>query len=328
MSNNIQFDLQELISERSTKKHGFIDIAQKVDGSMVRIPYFIICGKDEGPLLLVDACNHGDEYEGSEGIIQALNELNPEQVKGTLVGIPALNLEAFNAGMRIAPIDWSYQDLNRAYPGNEKGLITSRIAHFYMHNFIRKADYVISFHGGGNSLYLDPLAAYLPPDTEVGKVTYEMAKAFGVKVLWRQQNLPFSGITTVEAQKFGVPAIIPEIGGHCVRHEHRQYYVDICSNGIKNVMVRFGMLQGKVPTVADQIDVELRYLHTDQGGIHKPLKKALDECREGEVLSEVHNLFGEKVGEVVAPFDGVIIGYWCYTTIHPGNWAFLYGKHI
>ncbi|MFH2130856.1 MAG: hypothetical protein ABIK68_10845, partial [bacterium] len=75
MSDSNQFNLQALIGERSVKKHGFIDIAQKVDGSMVKIPYFIICGQEAGPTLLVDACNHGDEYEGSEGIIKVLNEL-------------------------------------------------------------------------------------------------------------------------------------------------------------------------------------------------------------------------------------------------------------
>ena len=328
MPDAIEFDLPSLIGKRSAKEHGFIDLARKVDGAMVRIPYFVICGAQKGPVFLVDACNHGDEYEGSEGIIQVMNELRPEDIKGTLIGIPALNLEAFNAGLRIAPIDWSYQDMNRAYPGNENGLITSRIAHFYMENFIKNSDYIISFHGGGNSLYLEPLAAYMPPDTEVGKASYGMARAFGAKVLWRQQNLPFSGITTVESAKQGVPAIIPEIGGHCVRHEHRQYYVDICADGIKNVMRHVGMLDGDVPPADDAVDVELRYLHTHHGGIHKPLKKAMEACREGEVLSEIHNLFGEKVGEVIAPFDGMVIGYWCYTTIHPGNWAFLYGKRI
>lgn len=329
MTESAKFDLIEMIRERSTQKTGFIDIAKKVDGTTVRIPYIIICGKEEGPVFLTDACNHGDEYEGAEGIIKVAKNLRPEELKGTFVGIPALNLEAFSAGLRISPIDWSYQDLNRAYPGNEKGLITSRIARFYMEHFIRHADFFISFHGGGNSLYLEPLVTYMPPDTELGKTTYEMAQAFGVKVLWRMQNLPFSGVETVEAQKnYEVPGIIPEIGGHCVRHEHRDYYVDICANGIRNVMTRLGMLKGEAPRVENPVDVELRYIHTDQGGIHKPLKKPLEECKEGEVLSEVEDLFGNKVGEVVAPFDGVVIGYWCYTTIHPGNWAFLYGKRV
>lgn len=323
------FDLTSLIRERGVKKTGFVDIARKVDGTTVRIPYMIVCGEQDGPVFLTDGCNHGDEYEGAEAIIKTANRLRCEDLRGTFVGIPALNLEAFNAGLRIAPIDWSYQDLNRAYPGNETGLITSRIARFYMENFVRHADYLISFHGGGNSLYLEPLVTYMPPDTELGKTTYQMAKAFGVNVLWRMQNLPFSGVVTVEAQKsYGVPAIIPEIGGHCVRHEHRDYYVDVCANGIQNVMKRFGMLEGEVPDVQNPVDVELRYLHTDHGGIHKPLKRPLEDCRKGEALSEIHDLFGNKVGEVVAPFDGVIIGYWCYTTIHPGNWAFLYGKRV
>lgn len=114
MTEPASFDLPALIRERGVKKTGFVDIAQKVDGTTVRIPYFVVCGAEEGPVFLVDACNHGGEYEGAEGIIKAANRLRPEELRGTFVGIPALNLEAFNAGLRNAPIDWSYQDLNRA----------------------------------------------------------------------------------------------------------------------------------------------------------------------------------------------------------------------
>ena len=64
------FNYEELVQERGTKKFGYVNIAKKVDGSDIRIPYMIVTGKEEGRTLLVEACCHGDEYEGTEGLIK------------------------------------------------------------------------------------------------------------------------------------------------------------------------------------------------------------------------------------------------------------------
>ena len=41
------FNLEEIIAKRNQKLCGFIDLAQKVDSSQVRLPYMIVCGADE-----------------------------------------------------------------------------------------------------------------------------------------------------------------------------------------------------------------------------------------------------------------------------------------
>jgi len=326
-----KFDLQGILKQKGTKHQGFIEIARKVDGSSVRIPYIILVGAQDGPTLLVDCCHHGDEYEGAEGIIKITRELDPKDIKGALVTVPVINLEAFADGQRIAKMDWSFQDMNRAYPGDPEGLITKRITAFYRENFIAHADYMITFHGGGNSLYLEPLCAFAPSKKEgkTGETAYKLAKAFGVKVVWGNLgDAPFTGTTTTMSTQYDLPLIAPELGGQCVRHDLREENVNLCANGIKNVMMELDMLPGKPAKVEGQIEVGIRYLHTDEGGIHKPLKKVYEECKKGEVLSEITDLFGNKVGEVIAPYDGVVIGYWAYSTIHPGNWAFLYGSYL
>ena len=101
-----KFNLEEVIAKRNQKQCGFIDLAQKVDSSQVRLPYMIVCGAEDGPVLLVDCCVHGDEYEGAEAISRIYNQLDPAKMKGTFIGVPAVNLEAFNAGERVSPIDY------------------------------------------------------------------------------------------------------------------------------------------------------------------------------------------------------------------------------
>jgi len=328
---NKEFDFKALIKERGEKKKGFVELAQKIGGDQVKIPYIVVAGKKDGPTLLVDCGHHGDEYEGTEGIIKATEMLNPDELSGTLVAVPALNFEAMCDGQRVARIDWSFQDMNRAYPGNFDGQITKRVTAFYRENFIKNANYMISFHGGGNSLYLEPLAAFSPSDTstKLGAEASRLAHAFGVKVIWADIDAaPFLGAAITATNEFGIPMVEPEVGGQCVRHLHREENVNKCANGIINVMKAIGMLEGEPPKVEGQVDVGIEYLHTDEGGFHQPKKRPMEACKKGDVLSEITDLFGHKIGEVIAPYDGMVIGYWSYSTIHPGNWAFLYGRKL
>lgn len=322
------FDLHEAVKERGKKTCFYIDLAQKVDGSMVRLPCMIVTGEEDGPIMLADCCTHGDEYEGAEGIAAMFNQLDPKTLKGAFVGVPAVNLEAFNIGNRVAPIDWTYQDMNRAFPGNPEGLITTRIAHFYFNNFVKKADYLISFHGGGNGLYLEPLATYIPSGDPLYETTYRMARAFGVEILWEQADLPFGGVLSLEAAKAGIPCTIVELGGQGIRVEHRDEMIEIARRGIEGVMQEFGMLPGTPRRHAKPIDVKIVYVHSDDGGYHKLKCKPMDFVKQGQVCSEITDIFGRKVNEVRAPFDCYIVGFWSYATIHPGNWAFLFGKPV
>ena len=91
------FDLTQALQKKGTKEYGFIHLAQRANGSWVNIPIMLAVGAQDGPTLVVDACNHGDEYEGTEGIIKTFEGLDVSKMKGSFIGIPALNAEAFAA---------------------------------------------------------------------------------------------------------------------------------------------------------------------------------------------------------------------------------------
>lgn len=57
------FDLPQALQKKGTKEYGFIHLAQRANGSWVNIPIMLAVGAQDGPTLVVDACNHGDEYE-------------------------------------------------------------------------------------------------------------------------------------------------------------------------------------------------------------------------------------------------------------------------
>ena len=160
------FDLTQALQKKGTKEYGFIHLAQRANGSWVNIPIMLAVGAQDGPTLVVDACNHGDEYEGTEGIIKTFEGLDVSKMKGSFIGIPALNAEAFAEMKRYNTLDFVPQDLNRIYPGGT-GPMTAYVCSWYCENIIKKADAVICIHGGGNSEYLEPVVLYCGEESPV-----------------------------------------------------------------------------------------------------------------------------------------------------------------
>ena len=71
-----------------------------------------------------------------------IRTLDPAKVTaGRLIVIPVLNVPAFAAGLRASPEDG--MNMNRAFPGDPNGSITSRIAHFITTEVLSRSDIVI-----------------------------------------------------------------------------------------------------------------------------------------------------------------------------------------
>ena len=324
-------ELDVVVSQRGNRTDGFINYGQKADMSHYQIPVIIVEGGEPGTTLLVDGAMHGDETEGSEAIIKVAAALEGKEFKGTFIGVPALNMEAFTMISRATLTDGF--NLNRIFPGRKDQYITHYLAAHYMEKVVSHVDAVINFHGGGDVLHLEPLCAYIPfdgPNDKAARVSYEMAKAFNVKYLWSQQNLPFGGITSLEYKKaFNIPTIIPEVGSQCSRFFNRERDIEICYNGIMNVMAYFGMIP---PTgheeIENKIHIELNYLHARNGGFMTLQKRENENFEEGDVLCVIDDLFGNRVETLRAPWPGVVIGYWSVPVIHPGDWCSLAAKII
>lgn len=317
--------MDDITFQSKNRTNGYINYGQKPDGSYFRIPIIVIEGNIDGPCLLIDACTHGDEYEGAEAILKTMERFQDGGFRGTLIGVPALNFEAFANISRSSTTDGF--NLNRIFPGNDNTYITHRLAHVYMERVVKFVDQVITFHGGGDVLHLEPIIGFLPGDDDISEVAHGMAKAFNVKYNWKMLNLPFTGVSALEYKKaFGIPTILPEVGSHCDRLKNRESNVDICYKGILNVMKYLEMIDGACAFREDQMTVELHYIHSHNGGIQKLIKKENDIAEEGELLGEIYDIFGNKIEELYAPYKGVVIGFWSVPVIRPGDWWYLFAK--
>ena len=77
------FDLTQALQKKGTKEYGFIHLAHG-QRFMGEYSHMLAVGAQDGPTLVVDACNHGDEYEGTEGIIKTFEGLDVSKMKGKL----------------------------------------------------------------------------------------------------------------------------------------------------------------------------------------------------------------------------------------------------
>ena len=317
--------LDQIVKQTEKRTDGFINYGQRPDCTQYQIAVVVINGGKPGPTLLIDSCTHGDEYEGTIAMLRMMNELEHKTFNGTVVFVPALNIEAFST-IRRATLSDEF-NLNRIFPGNQSSYITHRLASVYTERVVCCADFLITFHGGGTVLHLEPIIGYLPPTDEVNKKSYEMAKAFNCKYTWRMQNLPFDGCSVVEYKKiYDIPMILPEVGSHCSRLHDHEKNVQICYDGMKNVMAYLEMIPEVSKEKVEQMDVELGYIHCYNGGLQTRVKHQNDIVEEGEVMAYMQDIFGNKIEEIKAPYRGVIIGFWSMPLIRPGDWWSLFAK--
>src|SRR3954467_4018714 len=104
----------------------------------VRVPLYVACSGRPGPTVVAIGGTHGDEYEGPVGLKNLIQELDPASlVKGRLIVGPGLNVPAFKADRPHSPLDSG--NMNRAFPGDPKGSITSRIANFVTTELLPRA---------------------------------------------------------------------------------------------------------------------------------------------------------------------------------------------
>src|SRR4030081_416724 len=138
------------------KETGFVRVPHSVHRSAYGwIPIPIVRIRNgEGPSVLMQAGNHGDEWEGQIGLGNLLRSIEPTDIKGRLVILPSAHFPAAMAGQRTSPIDDG--NLNRSFPGNADGTITQQIAYWIEHALLPGFDYISASPPGGSSLTYTP----------------------------------------------------------------------------------------------------------------------------------------------------------------------------
>lgn len=271
---------------------------------VTRVPIAVIANGD-GPTVIIEGGNHGDEYEGPIIIGELARELQPQQIHGRLILLPAINVHAVNASTRTSPVDGL--NFNRTFPGDPYGSITQQISAYLTDYLMPHADAFLDLHSGGSSLDFIPAAIIEPTgDTELARRNEAAARIFGAPVTVVVANLGDQRTATATACRAGLVTVGTELGGG--GRVSREAII-ICRRGVRNVLTHLGVLDGEpvVPNDADCPTLELRgtdaYVYAPTEGILETFHDLGRQVKSGEPAGRIHH-----ISEPSRPPDDIFYG--------------------
>ncbi|MFM2377278.1 MAG: hypothetical protein RLZZ165_2375, partial [Bacteroidota bacterium] len=143
---------------------------------------------------------------------------------------------------------------------------------------------------------------------------FRLAHAFGAPFLLNSKEI--LGSFRRAASTAGKTIIVFE-GGESQRFDERA--INEAMDGILRVMSHLGMVAPRVPHRESLVLRRSTWIRAKTSGMFIPFVQSGDGVIEGQVMAHVGDPFGEMVLEVVAPFNGFLIGINNQPVINEGD---------
>lgn len=298
--------------ENAGKSIGYV-ATDMADGRRVKIPVGIIRGAEKGPVLFAQGGQHGMELNGVVAIAETLQQLKPDSLTGTFIGVPMANPLAlmqrrphFGLGPEEPYGSRPQLNMNRLWPGNPNGSEAERLAHVLWDQAIIKADYVIDLHS------YERWSASCTISSERNS-SLDLAKAFGLRFISigkarEEERLivePWKMVTDA-AEERGIPAIAAEITG---QWDIYRKSVNEGIRGIYNVMKKLGMLSGEPITPPDYVRLgkdPSRKAFMDRDGLFMASTDSGDEVEKDQIVAKVLDILTLDEVDVRSPVRGIV----------------------
>lgn len=287
----------------------WLEISSAALGSPVLVPLLAARGRQDGPVLGVTAALHGNELNGIPVVQRLFQELDATELKGTVIGVPVLNVPSFLAQERIFPDD---ADLNRIMPGRPDGGESDVYTHRLLERLLTRFDCQVDLHtasfGRVNSHYVRADMSQ-PPVAELARVQNAdiIVDSAGER-----------GTLRLLLGNQGTVCVTVELGDpHVYQHE----MIDRGLTGVRNTLRHLGMLPGK-PERPRRVAVECSrayWLYTDRGGLLDVLPGVGARVKRGETIARLTNVFGDEVHHYTAPEAGIVVGRSVNPVNHTGG---------
>lgn len=303
----------EVGSARSTGPgvaKGHLPLTDLPDGTKLQAPVVIVQGEREGPVLWLHGCVHGNEYCGTFIIHEFVRGLQPGDLAGAVVALPALNISAFHKNQRMSPFEgYNGGDLNRNFPGVAGGTFTSQTALAIYEPLKKYANILIDFH---TAMTPDVRWALFPKvGGEVEALSERIARAFGYDSTLPAPDNILAGSAMMTAAKDGIASYIVECGG-----KGRAFTDEAVADAVerlRNVLRELRMMEGPVTDYGTLTYFSnFAWVTATEGGLFEKTVNCGDRLEEGTVLGRYYDAWGEQRSEARSPHAGVVLA------IHPG----------
>jgi N-alpha-acetyl-L-2,4-diaminobutyrate deacetylase len=205
-------------------------------------------------------------------------------------------------------------NMNRAFPGEAEGTVTSQIAHYLTNVLFPMSDVVIDIHSGGRSMNFVPCShMHLVPDKEQRREMLAAMLAWNTDFSFLYADIAGTGLLPVEAENQGKLVVTTELGGGegVPANIHR-----IAQSGLKNVLIHVGLMKGvkqtrqslgMPPTILVQALDRKDYLLAPESGIFEICVDLGQAIHAGDIIGWIHHL--ERPDRVPEPIVSSSSGY-------------------
>lgn len=299
--------------EPGNRKTIDLPVAKLYTHTMLAMPVHVVNGKRDGPRLFVSAAIHGDELNGVEIIRRLLRLPVLKRLRGTLIAIPIVNVHGFLERSRYLP---DRRDLNRSFPGHERGSLASRVANLFMEEIVAQCSHGIDLHTAGMHRSNLPQVRANLEDEE----TARLAEAFDTPVLI-DANIR-DGSLRQAAMEQGIPMLLYE-AGEALRFDEVAIRAGV--HGIVQVMRALDMLPAVRKRKKPYKPVLARsssWVRSPDSGILRAMVSLGTMVERDTLLGIVADPFGERDVEIRSPYNGIIVGRSNLPLVHEGEALF------
>lgn len=267
-------------------------------GQPILVPIMVAKGSKTGPVLGLTAAVHGNELNGISIIQRLFNEIDTNELCGTIVGVPVVNVPSVLLSKRTF-IDGT--DINRIMPGNKTGNRSQVYAARVIERIVKHFDYLLDLHtasfGRVNSYYIRADLS--------SQVAQELAHLQNPQIILNAP--PKDGTLRGAAADLGIDAITIEVGDP---NKFQKGVIRSSLTGIFNTLAYLEMYNSDLDKNEDQPVVcnSSKWIYSDRGGIISVHYDLTQRVAKGEKVATIRNIFGEIIKEFFAPYDGVVIG--------------------
>lgn len=301
-------------------KYSSIKILTGSDLSSRRLALMSVKGYEDGPVIWLTGCVHGDEVGGIAVIQEIFRRLKHTPLKrGALHAFPLMNPVGFEMQSRYLLLNKEEDDLNRCFPGDKKGSLAERIADKIFTTILAtKPTLVLDLHN--DWIRSIPYTLIDPYPGVKNKIAYDEAKKFahqtGLVVINEQEDdddadelrHSLSGAMI----NHGIPALTLELGGSYIIDEQS---VTDGADAIWNILVSLKMVENGYHTFQHVTNKKLngrilKYSHepdSQTSGIVRFLVKPGAIINQGEPIAMVYNVFGKHQETIKAQTDAIVL---------------------
>jgi predicted deacylase len=287
-----------------------------------RWPLAEIRGDRPGPRFCVIAGMHVNEVSSIEAAMRLSRSFAPATLRGSVSIIPVLNLPALYEHTEYAcPLDG--RNINFTFPGRPGGSFSEALCHSLLQDWAAGADLFIDMHGGDLRENVAKFIMYQRTgEAARDAARRDLARSFDADLVvgLEPELMDKPGRSCTALAALGRAGLLSEGGANGIVDEAS---VQFHLSGALNAARLLGMIDGPVvPAARRRLDCE-RYLWipTPADGFLKLAVEAAQPVAEGQLLGEVHDLFGRPQAELRAPVDGVVLWRMTHPVLRQGEFA-------